>query len=210
MLRDPFEIQEVTAAPRVIEITDPGQWDWYQSRQERFKTHKATKTIRLRYPEEDDFQRFNRTCDSSFLKNWPALEIYKDFIDEYLEILGRHYQFTEWIAILTKLTARRGIPLHRDHGQWLSNCHRIHMPVVTNDQVFFTVGESTINMQRGVFHEIDNRNTHQVRNASSEDRIHLIIDLLPPGCTNARGLESSQGTRNVFHGTSKSRRPADR
>ncbi len=60
---------------------------------------------------------------------------------------------------------------------------------MTNDQVLFTVGSQTINMEEGTLYEINNRRKHSVTNRGATDRVHLIVDFVLPGekcCCGAR------------------------
>jgi tetratricopeptide (TPR) repeat protein len=59
------------------------------------------------------------------------------------------------------------------------NCHRIHLPIVTNEDVVFHVGGEEINMHAGELWEINNGTVHGVENRGTEDRIHLIVDWMP-------------------------------
>ena len=60
---------------------------------------------------------------------------------------------------------------------------RIHMPIRTNDQVVFTLYESTkdkdgteYNLKTGHYYYTDVTKAHAVRNTSDVDRIHLVAD----------------------------------
>jgi tetratricopeptide (TPR) repeat protein len=81
--------------------------------------------------------------------------------------------------ILAKLLAGGSIPKHTDSGYSLLNCHRVHIPLITNNDVTFSVGDEQINMQAGEFWEINNSVTHGVENKGGEDRVHLIVDWMP-------------------------------
>ena len=63
----------------------------------------------------------------------------------------------------------------------MTHSHRIHLSIITNDEVWFTVGNETIHMREGELYEINNRRMHSVKNAGSEDRVHLIMDYVLPG-----------------------------
>ena len=65
---------------------------------------------------------------------------------------------------------------HTDTGDSFSINSRIHIPIVTNDKVEFTVGSETIYMKQGEIFEIDNQDMHSDYNNSDKDRIHLILD----------------------------------
>ena len=60
---------------------------------------------------------------------------------------------------------------------------RIHMPIRTNDNVVFTLYESTkdkdgteYNLKTGHYYYTDVTKAHAVRNTSNVDRIHLVAD----------------------------------
>jgi quercetin dioxygenase-like cupin family protein len=59
------------------------------------------------------------------------------------------------------------------------NCRRIHMPVVSTDQVEFTVGGESQVMKEGELWEINNAREHSVVNKGDDRRVHLIVDWVP-------------------------------
>jgi hypothetical protein len=59
--------------------------------------------------------------------------------------------------------------------------HRIHLPLVTNDGVKFTVGDTTKYLLPGELWEINNRRKHTVMNNGTEGRVHMIMDFVLPG-----------------------------
>ena len=77
--------------------------------------------------------------------------------------------------ILVKLLTNGSIPHHVDQGETLSKSHRMHLPIITNEQNLFSVGDSEVHMKAGELWEINNRREHGVVNGGSEDRIHLIV-----------------------------------
>jgi hypothetical protein len=95
--------------------------------------------------------------------------------------IAKYYQDNGFVVcmVFTKLLPGGTIPEHTGTGYSLLNCHRIHIPNVSNkDNLFFVGGEQKI-MQVGEFWEINNANLHSVNNQSNDDRIHLIIDWMP-------------------------------
>jgi len=58
---------------------------------------------------------------------------------------------------------------------WYSRV-RIHIPITTNPQVLFYCGDKKINMQAGECWIFDSWRRHKVVNASSDNRVHLVID----------------------------------
>jgi hypothetical protein len=81
-------------------------------------------------------------------------------------------------AILVKLTSKKSIRPHVDTvGLSLVLCRRIHIPIQTNEECFFTVGDDKRNLKLGEIWEINNdKKLHSVDNLGDTDRIHLIVD----------------------------------
>jgi aspartyl/asparaginyl beta-hydroxylase (cupin superfamily) len=81
-------------------------------------------------------------------------------------------------ALLVKLTSGKSIRPHVDVvGFSLVIGRRIHIPIQTNDDCFFTVGDDKRNLKLGELWEINNdKKMHSVENFGDTDRIHLIVD----------------------------------
>jgi len=83
------------------------------------------------------------------------------------------------LAMIVKLLPGSDIIPHQDDTPYLGIVRRHHIPIKTNKSVKFHVGNESINMMIGECWEINNSKTHYVINSSDEDRIHLIIDIVP-------------------------------
>jgi hypothetical protein len=81
--------------------------------------------------------------------------------------------------LLIKLDANSEVFTHKDGGDYLSNVRRFHIPIITNEKVYYTVGGEKIHMQQGKCYEINNLKLHSVNNDSEYDRVHLLIDIMP-------------------------------
>ena len=55
---------------------------------------------------------------------------------------------------------------------------RLHMPIVTNEQVRFLVNDTRVVMTPGELWHIDVRFPHEVHNAGATERVHLVADLV--------------------------------
>lgn len=78
---------------------------------------------------------------------------------------------------LAKLKVGAGIGLHGDiKGFCLT--HRVHLPIKTNKDCIFQLDGTDYNFIGGRVIEINNQRLHKVDNNGSEDRIHLICDIL--------------------------------
>jgi len=54
--------------------------------------------------------------------------------------------------------------------------HKIHVPILTNPQVGFLVGDTVHHFPEGEAVEVNNLGRHAVRNDGTTDRIHLIFE----------------------------------
>ena len=79
-------------------------------------------------------------------------------------------------AMFAKLKAGGEIPEHTDAAVALRMVHRVHIPIVTNDQVHFFIDGVDHKFGEGEMIELDNTRFHAVKNDSPVDRIHLIVD----------------------------------
>lgn len=154
------------------------EWDIDTSRQETYKPHKDTKMFQLRYMDYDwnSFsgikpQYWNVNKIENDLAHIRLLEIFYDLEEEYDSVVVR--------AEIVKMFGNTSVRPHVDGGDMLNVTRRVHIPIITNSDVLFTVLDNTINMQEGVCYEINNGMPHSVKNNSNFDRVHLIIDLLP-------------------------------
>ncbi len=86
---------------------------------------------------------------------------------------------------LAELAPGEVIEPHRDHDI-LEFVHRLHLPIVTNDAVRFTIGGEEYSLTQGVLYELNNVLTHSVRNGGDRTRIHLLVDMLPHALGRAR------------------------
>jgi Aspartyl/Asparaginyl beta-hydroxylase len=170
------------------------QWHSFDVRQKRYEVHQHTQTIGLVY--DPDFRHSHST-------RLPILEVFESALRPVLWMTADHFEETPSAqrlirengagyfirASLVRLAARRGIAEHRDMNFSLTHSHRVHLPIITNDQVLFTVGRETISMREGQLTEINNRRQHSVRNDGAQDRVHLVLDFVLPGercCCGAR------------------------
>jgi len=146
---------------------------WGQSdREHQFEVHQQTQALLLIY--DDDFRHYNPTY----------LDIYSQFENELkplLDFIAAAFDHNGFVVrlIFARLQAHGTIPRHADRAYSLLKCHRIHVPIISNGDVFFTVGGEQKVMRPGEMWEINNATFHAVDNQSDEDRIHVIIDWVP-------------------------------
>ena len=77
---------------------------------------------------------------------------------------------------LMGLAGGADVPRHADlHYYWRTHL-RIHVPVITNPGVVFTVKGASTHMAAGECWVFDSFEPHQVQNKGSERRVHLVLD----------------------------------
>ena len=65
---------------------------------------------------------------------------------------------------------------HRDAKPAAKWPHKIHVPILTNEQVIFTVDGTDYHFEEGEAVEVNNMAMHSVANRGTADRIHLIFE----------------------------------
>lgn len=122
-----------------------------------------------------------------FSETWPKVNVVPRSGWQYFsqpagdlvaEVLGKHYRpgGTVIRALLAKLLPGGSIAEHVDTHPSFAHAHRIHVPLVTNEQVEFRVAGQNHRLREGIAYEISNLDRHSVANPSDEARIHFIFD----------------------------------
>lgn len=120
--------------------------------------------------------------DSKYRLNSAVLhenyERFSVYIDEVVLSTKQHIgEVKVQQAMLARLRAGTVIPKHRDTGPLTAKTHRIHVPVITNEQCIFTIDDESKNLKPGQIWIVDNvGRRHGVTNNGDVDRVHLIID----------------------------------
>ena len=139
-----------------------------------FATHSKTKShLIYDFPLDWDGEQ---TIDSVISTDNKTLI---DSVEPLILTLEEKYAGKRGRVLLVNLPAGESIPEHMDSGAYLQIVHRNHMPIITNDQVIFGVGNTVVNMKENNAYEINNHKTHYVNNDGDTDRYHLIIDIIP-------------------------------
>jgi len=125
---------------------------------------------------------FSGYCDMrpvNDIRPEPLYDKYHPVVKPVLDILGQHYEYAKYAAFLAYLKPRGVIGLHPDSGHFLTLCHRIHVPLLTNPGVAYVIEDNEYYWERGKIYEFDNTRVHGVANRSDEPRIHLVVNLYP-------------------------------
>lgn len=152
------------------------EWDLDTSRQDNNVTHRNTKMYQIKYSSYDWIPGL--PLDVSDINSFASIEAQKEFsyiVDE----LEKKYNGKVIRAEVIKMMPMVNIRKHVDGGEFLKYARRCHIPINTNDNVYFTVFNNCINMKEGTIYEINNSLPHAVENNSDQERDHLILDIMP-------------------------------
>lgn len=160
---------DITDIKQIVETFDHKKWLEFDLRQKKYAVHRHTETIPLIF--DADFRLDNPTY-------WPEASLFTKSLAEIARIFTGYFGNGFIIrAILVKLIAKTEIAPHVDKGVSLEVGRRVHLPIITNEAVYFTVGDEIKYLKPGELWEINNgKKMHSVRNDSNQDRVHLIVD----------------------------------
>lgn len=82
-------------------------------------------------------------------------------------------------AVLICLPAGKSTRKHADQSQLFHYTHRCHLPLVTNADAIMNINGTDNHFSQGHWYEMNNMVAYQAVNNGAEDRIHLMVDLLP-------------------------------
>ena len=179
---------DIVELKTLINTVTQAQWLEHNERQEVFDVHSHTQTIPLIF-DADYRHRFPTTLPQLEKFQQQLAPVMQNIVDYYSkQTINTRNTRQNPVAkgyfgriILVKLASQSEISEHTDNGFSLSRVHRIHLPIITNEQVEFTVDDVTKSLKAGELWEINNRGTHSVKNLSEQSRIHFIFDFVIPG-----------------------------
>lgn len=170
-LEQPLKILNLTPSQDLLNF-DYSTIDWtlFTSRQNTFKVHRDT----LTFP----FVNSEFFISSDIIYRNINHPIYPIILEELLK-LEEYFSATVRIAGLAGIKPNGTIYKHVDKSELFQYAHRVHLPLVTNPGVIFTIDNTDFHLEKGTWYEIDNTRPHQVINNCQDIRIHLLVDLLP-------------------------------
>ena len=152
-------------------------WNKYDFRQKRYHVHSQTTTLAILY---DKFYSRNMGIESE----WYSM--YKEEILKIEKQLQSIYKSNGKIIrfVIVNLPAGKEVAKHTDatfaEDEDLASLkvdNRIHLPIQTNRDVHFGIGDVVVHMNVGELWEINNHyHPHWVKNDGSTDRLHCILD----------------------------------
>jgi hypothetical protein len=111
--------------------------------------------------------------------------LYDQFLDiskEFYSILNTEYgDGLIYNLQFSLLPNGSSILPHYDEGLGFTFSHRIHIPLITNENIVFSIDGCEHNFQKGKIIEINNKKKHSVKNLNIKTfyRVHIILDYLP-------------------------------
>lgn len=110
----------------------------------------------------------------------PTWEVFKPVLLPVMEQAIRPYGFERPAfpkAMLARLEAGAEIDRHVDGAGSNLVTHKIHVPIQTNPEAFFYVGDEAVHLEAGQAYEVNNIAPHGAVNRGDADRIHFIFEV---------------------------------
>jgi hypothetical protein len=157
------------------------EWLLDISRQNHGLVHRSTEMFRLC---ATDYNWIPNTPVETVQHNSFKNKGSNDDLNFIFKTLEEYYSGKIIRCEVIKLYANSQIYKHVDGGPILNYSRRVHIPLITNKEVTFTVMDNTIHMEEFGWYEINNQMPHSANNPSSQDRVHMIIDIMPDDMLN--------------------------
>eukprot|EP00750_Incisomonas_marina_P028960 INCI7015.3.p1 GENE.INCI7015.3~~INCI7015.3.p1 ORF type:complete len:389 (+),score=75.30 INCI7015.3:184-1350(+) len=204
---------DVEELAEVVKTIPQSIWAEGDERSKKYKVHQYTSTIAFRLGgdhlrempsklakyqgKKSTYDILNFDGSMTFSNHW---ETYGPLIQPVLDKIASTFPHSDrtWLRVLlVRLDAKHAVSQHRDNGCWMRVSRRIHVPLITHDQVTFHAsnlpkGKSgmrgmsnapvedellPVNTPGNII-ELNNAMTHYVNNDAPVDRIHLIVDYM--------------------------------
>jgi len=169
------QVDIVALKEAVLAIPDR-QWNAENAdKPNRFEALDVTRHIVFRFV--SNYRDWRDSYDRPLWNEW------KDILLPVMEAATAEFGYANGIyprVMLARMAAGGVIQPHRDANPAAKWPHKIHVPIVTNDQVIFRVEGAQYVMPEGEAVEVNNMGTHAVENRGDTDRIHLIFEYYDP------------------------------
>jgi len=140
---------------------------------------KPNKFARLNDTRHIIFRFLGSTKNSYDFNDHPVLwDEWKDLLSPIMEQAAKSLGYKDYRfprVMLARLPAGGEISRHSD-GDASHYVHKIHVPLITNTETIFHVGNQSMNMPVGEIIEVNNKRVHSVNNGGKQDRIHFIFE----------------------------------
>jgi len=111
--------------------------------------------------------------------DWPLWQEWRERLLPVMEQATRPYGYVRAAyprVMLARMAPGEDIRPHVDANPAAKWPHKIHVPLLTNPQVGFQIGDTIYHLSEGEAVEVNNLGIHAVRNDGTTDRIHLIFE----------------------------------
>lgn len=173
LLRELGKVDITELKKRVIALSD-NDWDTdedFALNANKTKTLVSVKHINFRFNKGRKYEGFN--CSN--WDNWKDVLI--PVMDAATEAYGYKNRFYP-IVMLALLPAEHATVPHTDGHPIKVNPHKIHIPIITNKNVYFELKDERFFFEAGYAYEVNNAIRHNAVNEGKTDRIHLIFELI--------------------------------
>jgi len=176
---------DLAPALKALSCLEEGRWYENDELKQQLAGNRPTNSLFFYSMNFPEFRSLivNRPIEQVDVPTFPAYDyLYDEFkylFDAIFDYFPKGGVFVR--AQLARMKPGSEISPHLDAYAILESCHRIHIPIITNSKVRFMVDGELVRMEAGNIYELNNQLEHSVVNPKdSKDRIHLILDYLPP------------------------------
>lgn len=173
-----LDISELKKA--VLNATEE-EWNLNQYRQQKFAVAKDVETLLFKINGNNVSSGDNPARTNTWEEAWSK---WKDLVDPVVKEAISGYEGHEKAfvnkCLIPRMRPGTEIPEHKDLSVVFNVSHRIHVPLVTNPDVYFMIDGERCVMEEGNAYEINNKAIHSVANRGAEPRIHLLFDIYIP------------------------------
>jgi hypothetical protein len=163
---------EVGALREAVLAIPEAQWDAEnETKPNRFGALDATRHIIFRFV--SNFVDWRDSYERPLWNEW------KPLLEPVLSAATAPYGYARAAfprVMLARMAPNGVIHPHRDQNPAAKWPHKIHVPLLTNDEVTFYVDGKAYYFAEGEAVEVNNMGLHAVENRGSSDRIHLIFE----------------------------------
>lgn len=163
---------DVSSLKAAVDTIPEQLWDAENAdKPNRFEALDVTRHIVFRFV--SSFRDWRDSYDRPLWAEWRAL------LEPVMQQATKDYAYNRGVyprVMLARMAAGGVIQPHRDANPAAKWPHKIHVPIVTNDQVTFRVEGARYVMAEGEAVEVNNMGTHSVENLGQTDRVHLIFE----------------------------------
>jgi hypothetical protein len=163
---------EVGALREAVLAIPEAQWDAEnETKPNRFGALDATRHIIFRFV--SNFVDWRDSYERPLWTEW------KPLLEPVLSAATAPYGYARAAfprVMLARMAPGGVIHPHRDQNPAAKWPHKIHVPLLTNDDVTFCVDGKGYHFAEGQAVEVNNMGLHAVENRGSSDRIHLIFE----------------------------------